>query len=117
MAVKLDRGALTAQTHARRAISTVTTENLDRVVDDSVTAQVDARGTRWALGHWAAMTTATIGRQASSRGIASAAGDGGRVVVDVGECSYCQEFAGEVTVGLDPLPPFHPSCTCTASAA
>jgi hypothetical protein len=29
----------------------------------------------------------------------------------------CQQFAGEASVGEDPLPPFHPSCTCTASAA
>jgi hypothetical protein len=39
------------------------------------------------------------------------------VIIDVGECGYCQEFAGEAIVGEDPLPPFHPSCTCTASPA
>ncbi len=43
-------------------------------------------------------------------------GAGAKVVVDVSECGYCQEFAGEAVVGEDPLPPFHPSCTCTASA-
>jgi hypothetical protein len=29
----------------------------------------------------------------------------------------CETFAGEAVVGEDPLPPFHPSCTCVASAA
>jgi hypothetical protein len=39
------------------------------------------------------------------------------MIIDVGECELCKGFAGEVVVGTDPLPPFHPSCTCTASAA
>jgi hypothetical protein len=47
---------------------------------------------------------------------ATSQGDGAKVVVDIGECGYCQEFAGEAVVSEDPLPPFHPSCTCTASA-
>ena len=63
------------------------------------------------------MNATTIGRQASTRGLVDAIGSGGKVVVDVGGCDCCQEFAGEAVVGEDPLPPFHPSCTCTASAA
>ena len=43
-------------------------------------------------------------------------GHGGRVFVEVGGCDYCQEFAGEAVVGEDPLPPFHPNCTCYAYA-
>jgi hypothetical protein len=63
------------------------------------------------------MNAATIGRQATTRGLVNASGAGAKLIVDVGECAFCQEFAGEATVGEDPLPPFHPSCTCTASAA
>ena len=63
------------------------------------------------------MNTETIGRQASSRGLSDAVGQGGKVVIEVGECGYCQEFAGEAVIGEDPLPPFHPSCSCVASAA
>jgi len=37
-------------------------------------------------------------------------------VMGAGECGLCQGFAGEAVVGTDPLPPYHPSCTCTASA-
>jgi hypothetical protein len=79
---------------------------------DSATAHVDRRGTEWPLGAWATMNATTIGRQASSRGLVDAVGAGGKVIVEVGECGYCQEFAGEAVVGEDPLPPFHPSCTC-----
>ena len=63
------------------------------------------------------MNTETIGRQASTRGLVDAVGTGAKVVIDVGECAYCQEFAGDAVVGEDPLPPFHPSYTCTTSAA
>jgi hypothetical protein len=44
-------------------------------------------------------------------------GDGAKLIVEVGGCDYCREFAGEAIAGEDPLPPFHPSCTCTVSAA
>jgi hypothetical protein len=82
----------------------------------AVVAHVDDRGTHWPLHAWAEMNTATVGRQASSRGLADAVGPGGKVNVKVGSCGLCQGFAGEAVVGTDPLPPFHPSCTCTASA-
>ena len=78
---------------------------------------VEARGNRWALGAWAAMNCTTIGRQATSRGVADRVGEGGRVTIDVGNCEWCQSHAGEAVIGQDPLPPFHPSCSCTASAA
>jgi hypothetical protein len=68
------------------------------------------------LDAWAEMNTQTIGRQASTRGLSDAVGPGGKVIIAVGECGYCRTFAGEAVVGEDPLPPFHPSCTCTASA-
>ena len=87
------------------------------MVAKATVAHVDRRGTEWPLGAWAAMNTQTIGRQASTRGLVDAVGPAAKVVVDVGECGYCQEFAGEAVVGEDPLPPFHPSCTCVASAA
>jgi len=48
---------------------------------------------------------------------ATSQGDGAKVIVEVGGCDYCQEFAGEAVVGEDPLPPFHPNCTCTCSVA
>jgi hypothetical protein len=63
------------------------------------------------------MTTVTIGRQATSRGITDAVGTGGRVMVQVSGCDYCAEFEGEAVIGTDPMPPFHPSCTCVAVPA
>ncbi len=50
------------------------------------------------------------------RAVCSGCGTGAKVIVDVGECGYRQAFAGEAVVGEDPLPPFHPNCSCTASA-
>jgi hypothetical protein len=96
--------------------SLLTQENLDVVVHDAVTAHIDDRGTRWTLESWADMNTATIGRQASTRGLSDAVGAGRKVIVEVTGCGYCQEFAGEAMVGTDPLPPFHPNCTCMVSA-
>ena len=55
-------------------------------------------------------------RWATTRGLVDAVGSGAKMNIDVGECGYCQEFAGEAVVGVDPLPPFHPSCTCVAGA-
>ena len=63
------------------------------------------------------MNTETIGRQATSRGVTDAVGEGGKVSITTGECDYCAEHDGEAIIGVDPLPPYHPSCTCTASAA
>jgi hypothetical protein len=114
--VKLDRGAQTASVSAREAFSRVRDDNLDEMVAAAVVAHVDSRDTRWPLGAWATMNAETIGRQATSRGLSNAVGDGGKVVISVGECGYCAEFAGEAVIGEDPLPPFHPSCTCVASA-
>jgi hypothetical protein len=81
-----------------------------------VVAHEDARGTKWPLGAYATMNTETIGRQATTRGVTDAVGSDRKVIVDVGECGYCQGFAGEAVIGTDPLPPFHPSCACVASA-
>jgi hypothetical protein len=92
-------------------------DNLEELLALGTTAHEDARGTRWPLGAWANMNTATIGRQASTRGVVDAVGTGAKVIVEVSGCSYCETFAGEATVGEDPLQPFHPSCTCVASAA
>lgn len=80
-------------------------------------AHEDARGARWSLGAWATMNTDTIGRQASSRGLADAVGPGETVTIEVGECELCRGFAGEAVIGTDPLPPFHPNCTCIARLA
>jgi hypothetical protein len=52
---------------------------------------------------------ATIGRQASSCGLADALGVGGRARVKVGECGWCRKHAGMAVLGQDPLPPYHPS--------
>jgi hypothetical protein len=117
LALKLERGAQRASAGARDAFRTVTEETVDERALDAVTAHVGKDGTRWPLGAWAVMNTETIGRQATTRGLVDAVGNGGKLIVDVGECGYCQDFAGEAVVGEDPLPPFHPSCTCTASAA
>jgi hypothetical protein len=88
----------------------------EEVVEKAVMAHTDARGTRWSLGAWGSMNTATIGRQASSRGTRDALHPAARVVITVGECGFCQAFAGEYSAEDAPWPPFHPSCTCTASA-
>ena len=113
LAAKLDRGAQTAQGNVRRAFVRAPDDPLDAVV-----AHVDRSGQRWGLGSYGEMTTQTIGRQATSRGVADAVGKGGRVTVDVGECAYCQElFEGELVVGVDPLPPGHPNCSCLAVPA
>jgi hypothetical protein len=115
--VKLDRGAQTASTNAREAFRTVHADNVEQMATAAAVAYVDKSDASWTLSSWASMNTETIGRQASSRGLSDAVGHGGKVFIDVGECSYCQGFAGEAIVGEDPLPPFHPSCTCQASAA
>lgn len=117
MAQKLDGGAQTAARNARAAFRAVSEENLEELSHEAVTAHIDDRGTRWTLEGGADMNTETIGRQASSRGLADAVGAGGKVMVQVGACGLCKGFAGKAVVGTDPLPPFHPSCTCTASAA
>jgi hypothetical protein len=58
---------------------------------------------------------ATIGRLASSCGLADALGEGGRFRVEVGECERCRElFSGTLVVGRDPMPPGHVSCRCVA---
>jgi hypothetical protein len=86
------------------------------MADRAVVAHVDRDDRRWTLAAWVEMNTATIGRQASSRGVSDAVGEGATVRIEVGECAWCRTFAGEAVVGQDPLPPFHPNCTCTASA-
>ena len=83
----------------------------------AVTAHVDDRGSRWSFGRRADLNTVTIGRQATSRGVSDAVGTGGRVTVEVSGCVYCQGFEGKAVIGIDPLPAFHPSCTCVASMA
>jgi hypothetical protein len=115
LAIRMDRGTQTAADSARAAFSNVTRDNLDEMATAAVVAAVDARGVRWSLGHWAEMTTATIGRQASSRGVADRAGEGGRVTVNVGDCAWCTSHAGVAVIGQDPLPPYHPSCSCVAT--
>jgi hypothetical protein len=117
LARKLDHGARRAQAGSRRALRFATADNLDELQHVVVTAHVGQRGARWTLGRWATMNTQTIGRQATSRGLADAPGDGGRVVVHVGQCKWCHSHAGEGLIGEIPLPPYHPSCTCSAVVA
>ena len=115
---KLDRGIQTVEANVRKAIPKVTADNLEEMTAFAVTAYIDRGRTLWTLSSWAAMTTETIGRQASSRGTIDGVGKGRKVVVDVGECELCNSlFSGELVVGEDPLPPGHPGCTCVASAA
>jgi len=115
--VKLGQGAQTASQSVREALRRVTTDNLDQTTQEAVIAHTDARGTSWTLGHWARMNSETIGRQATSRGLAHGLGEGNTVTIHVGECGWCRSHAGEAVVGQDPLPPYHPSCSCVASAA
>jgi hypothetical protein len=76
---------------------------------------VDAQGTRWALGAYAAMHCSTIGRHATSRGLADRVGVGRAVTIDVGDCDYCAGFAGDAVIGENALPPFHPNRSWVAS--
>jgi hypothetical protein len=114
---RLDEGAQTASQSVREAFRRVNGENLEETATAAVTAHTDRSGTSWTLGHWATMNCDTIGRQATSRGLAHAVGEGNTVTINVGECGWCREHAGEAVVGQDPLPPYHPGCTCVASAA
>ena len=82
-----------------------------------LTAAIDRQGNRWALGSWREMNCTTYGRHATSRGLAQRVGDGGRVNINVGMCGWCQSHAGEAVIGEEPLPPYHPSCSCVASRA
>jgi hypothetical protein len=117
LAKRLDNGAQVASDSVRTSFKAVTPDNIDEHITAAVVAAVDARGIRWSLGRWADMNTQTLGRQATSRGVADRAGQGRTVTIDAGECAYCQEFAGDAVIGQDPLPPYHPTCSCTATAA
>ena len=114
---KLDRAIQRAFTSASDAITKVTADNVDERATAAVAAHRDASGAWWTLGPYAAMTTSTIGRQATTRGLTDAVGTGGKVMVEATGCDYCESFEGEATVGADPLPPFHPSCQCVAVPA
>jgi hypothetical protein len=114
LARKLDNAAQTAADGVRDTIRKVTVETLDEL--SVTTAAVDAAGHRWGLGAWARMQTETVGRIATSRGLSDRVGEGGVVTVHTGSCSYCSDFGGQAIIGESPLPPFHPSCTCVATA-
>jgi hypothetical protein len=116
LAKRLDLGARTAADGVRDTFTRVTMGNLDELLQSPLTAAMDARGNRWALGAWAAMNTLTIGRQATSRGLSDRVGDGARVSIAVGQCGWCRDHAGDAVIGQDPLPPYHPSCSCSAYA-
>jgi hypothetical protein len=115
LAIRLDRGAQTAADGARQAFMRVNPDNLDEMSSMATLAAIDARGTGWSLGRWAEMNATTIGRQATSRGVTDSVGEGNTVTVNVGDCDWCASHAGEATIGVDALPPFHPNCSCVAS--
>jgi hypothetical protein len=115
--LKLDRAIQMTEASVRKAIKTATADNIDETVAAGVVAHEDARGTRWALGSWATMNTETIGRQATTRGVIDAVGRKGTVTVEVGECGFCAQFEGEQPADEASLPPYHPNCSCVASAA
>jgi len=69
----------------------------------ATTADIDDRRPRWTLGPFAPIQTLTLGRHATSQGVSDAVGKGGTVTVEVGECGYCQQFAGEAVVSQDPF--------------
>jgi hypothetical protein len=117
LARRLDIGAQTAADSIRATFARVTTDNLNEAATAAVTAAVDRRGVRWSLGRWADMQCTTIGRQATSRGIADQVGEGNTVTVNTGDCDWCQSHAGDAVIGTNPLPPYHPNCSCTATRA
>jgi hypothetical protein len=117
LAQRLDRAARTATENATVAFKRVDNDTLDDMAIVAVTAAVDRQGVRWTLARWADMNTTTIGRQATSRGITDSEGEGARVTINTGDCDWCQSHAGDAIVGTDPLPPFHPNCSCVATRA
>jgi hypothetical protein len=117
LARRLTDAAVTAAATARDRLGRVTETSLDQLLKVPLTAAVDQRGNRWALGHWATMNCTTIGRQATSRGLTDRLGDGRHVTVSTGTCGWCKTHGGDIVIGQAPLPPYHPSCSCTASAA
>ena len=114
----LDQGAKTTAANSRKAFRAVNYDNLEDLVPVAVTANIDARGTRWSLGRWATTQCDTLGRHASSRGVTDEVGPGGKITIDVGDCDLCHSLFDDVTtIGGGALPPGHPGCTCTVSAA
>jgi hypothetical protein len=111
---RLDGGTVRAADSARQVFRTVNPGNTD---DARIVARTDRRGTDWGLGRWAEMNCVTIGRQSSSRGLSHGVGEGGRVTISAGQCSWCRDHSGEGKIGEVALPPFHPSCSCVATAA
>ena len=116
LAKRLDQGAKTAADGVRDSFRKVTKDNADELLMSPLTAAIDTSGNRWALGSWTSMNTLTIGRHATSRGLAERLGHGHNVTVRVGQCRLCQAHSGDATIGQDPLPPYHPSCSCVAGA-
>jgi hypothetical protein len=115
LAKRLDDGVRRAQAGSRRAFRFVTTDNLDEMTEEAVTAHEQPDGTRWSLGRWSTMQTSTLGRQATSRGLANSMGEGGQFVVQGPRCKLCQTlFEGVLEVGKDRMPPAHPHCDCLA---
>jgi hypothetical protein len=117
LATRLYRGAQVTADSTKAAFKAVTAENIEEMAAAAVVAHVDRRGTSWSLGRWATMNTQTIGRTASSRGVADEVGEGGKIAIQIGECQLCHELFNEDSVVGDPMPPGHPGCTCTASPA
>jgi hypothetical protein len=117
LAKRLDSAAKTAADGVRSSFARVTKDNFEELLEHPTTAAIDRSGNHWSLGHWAEVHCSTYGRHATSRGLADRVGHGGRVVVHVGQCSWCQSHSGEGLVGEIALPPYHPNCHCTASAA
>jgi hypothetical protein len=117
LAKRLDDAVRRAQAGSRRAFRHVTEDNLDELRHEAVTAHETPDGSRWTLGSWATMQTSTLGRTASSRGVAHSVGQGGRVTINIGKCQLCQGQASEGPIGQVRLPPFHNSCSCTVSRA
>jgi hypothetical protein len=111
---KLDKAAQTAHGQARFAFRDVTPDNVEEMSHQAVTGYVDDAGRRQTLAPYAAMLTATIGRQATTRGVR----DSRPTVVTItgGSCDVCADYQGEWQVAeLEAWPPYHPSCDCIAT--
>jgi hypothetical protein len=117
LALRLDRGVVTASDGVRDSFRRVTPDNLSDLTMSPLTAAIDSSGHPWALGSWAQMNTSTSGRHATSRGLADWLGPGYRIQVKVGRCQLCARHAGYGHIGETRLPPFHPNCSCVAVPA
>lgn len=109
----------------------VTKGIVDDLIHEGVTGFVDNAGRRWTLESYAKMAARTTTREAASAGTANRMADLDLKLITISDhgtlTELCKEYEGktfalpgETVEGyetIDQLPPFHPNCEHTATAA